>query len=168
MPDDPLLRRVYTVTGEVQRVGFREIVRKIAIRLGVSGRVSNLPDDSVEVVCEGTGELLDTFSSAISIRKGLIQVSHVLLKEESPVESGGRFFEVVRGAWEDEMAERADAAVGYLGMAVEKIDIVGEKVDNVGLKVDEVGRKVDNVGLKVDEVGQKVDNVGIKVDEVGR
>lgn len=41
------------VRGEVQGVFFRATARQVANSLGVTGWVSNLPDYSVELVCEG-------------------------------------------------------------------------------------------------------------------
>ena len=40
-------------TGRVQGVGFRYTAERIAQELGLTGWVKNLPDGSVEVVCEG-------------------------------------------------------------------------------------------------------------------
>ncbi len=40
------------VKGEVQGVGYRWFVRRAAQLLGVSGWVRNVPDGTVEVVCE--------------------------------------------------------------------------------------------------------------------
>jgi acylphosphatase len=160
VPPDDTLRRIYIVSGKVQRAGYREIVKSIAIRLGVSGRVRNLPDDTVEVTCEAPKEALDRFASAIVFTKGLVRVDGVRLVEEVSVEPSGALFDVLRAAWQDEMAERGDAAAEYLGIVVDKLGEVGEKVDQVGAKVDQVGAKVDQVGTKVDQVGAKVDGVG--------
>lgn len=135
MPEDSIVRRVYRMVGEVQRVGYREKVKGIAIRLGVSGRVMNLADDTVEVVCEGPRGLLDRFLEAIMIRKGLINVERAVLLEEAPAEPGGPLFESVRGAWQDEMIERGDAAAAYLGVLSDKTDITHSKLDGLGQQV---------------------------------
>ena len=47
-----------TVRGEVQGVGFRWFVRRLAAQLTVSGWVANQPDGSVHVVAEGSHEAL--------------------------------------------------------------------------------------------------------------
>ena len=47
--------------GDVQGVGFRYTVRKIANQLGVAGGVENLPDGTVQLVAEGAEELLRRF-----------------------------------------------------------------------------------------------------------
>jgi acylphosphatase len=48
----------FRVTGRVQGVGVRWWTRSLAIRLGLSGSVRNLPDGSVAVHARGTGEQL--------------------------------------------------------------------------------------------------------------
>lgn len=48
----------YHVTGRVQGVGFRWWTRSLAVRLGVTGSVRNLPDGSVAVHARGTDDQL--------------------------------------------------------------------------------------------------------------
>ncbi|MGQ9543025.1 MAG: acylphosphatase [Candidatus Bathyarchaeia archaeon] len=47
------------VSGKVQGVFFRYETKKLAVRLGVSGWVRNLPDGRVEVVFEGEREAVE-------------------------------------------------------------------------------------------------------------
>jgi acylphosphatase len=42
-----------TYSGSVQGVGFRFTAERIAASLGVNGRIKNLSDGRVEMVCEG-------------------------------------------------------------------------------------------------------------------
>ena len=52
------LRIHLIITGRVQAVWYRGSAQKTARRLGLSGWVRNLPDNSVELVAEGpTGQL---------------------------------------------------------------------------------------------------------------
>lgn len=48
----------FRVTGRVQGVGFRWWTRSLAMRLGLSGSVRNLPDGSVAVHARGTDDQL--------------------------------------------------------------------------------------------------------------
>jgi acylphosphatase len=48
-----MIRQHATVRGEVQGVGFRYNAHAVAVKLGVSGFVRNLPDGSVEAEIEG-------------------------------------------------------------------------------------------------------------------
>ena len=47
------------ITGEVQAVGFRYRTLQQAMRLGLTGVVSNSPDGSVQVVAEGPQPAVD-------------------------------------------------------------------------------------------------------------
>jgi acylphosphatase len=46
-------RAILTVEGDVQEVGYRSAVMKIAQKLRLVGYVENLPNGAVKVVCEG-------------------------------------------------------------------------------------------------------------------
>ena len=50
------------VFGRVQGVGFRFNCYRQACALGLTGWVRNLPDDSVEIVAEGSSAALKAFS----------------------------------------------------------------------------------------------------------
>jgi acylphosphatase len=60
--------RQWTVTGRVQRVGFRAFVQREASRLGLRGTVRNTSDGAVEVVAAGSSDLLE--SLAAKLRQG--------------------------------------------------------------------------------------------------
>lgn len=56
------VRRVHVFyRGHVQGVGFRYTTRETAFALGLNCWVRNLPDGSVEVVCEGNEKELKDF-----------------------------------------------------------------------------------------------------------
>jgi acylphosphatase len=59
MSEDGRRRLEVTLHGRVQGVGFRYFVRQEAVRLGLSGWVSNEPDGSVRVVAEGSAPALE-------------------------------------------------------------------------------------------------------------
>jgi acylphosphatase len=54
-----------TITGRVQRVGFRACVRKIATDLSVTGTVFNLPDGRVQVYASAETMILEKFVSML-------------------------------------------------------------------------------------------------------
>lgn len=56
------LERVHVLySGNVQGVGFRFTAERIALRLGLTGFVRNLPGGGVELVSEGDRQKLETF-----------------------------------------------------------------------------------------------------------
>lgn len=57
------IRVIYS--GNVHGVGFRFTSKRIASRLKIKGFVKNLPDGTVEIVCEGEKEALEDFLTAI-------------------------------------------------------------------------------------------------------
>jgi acylphosphatase len=78
------IRRRVHVIGHVQGVFFRDSVRRLAERHGVSGWATNLDDGSVEVVLEGTPE--DVARLVAFSREGPrgARVDHVDVAEEPP------------------------------------------------------------------------------------
>jgi acylphosphatase len=54
-----------TITGRVQKVGFRACVRKIATDLSVTGTVFNLPDGRVQVYASAETMILEKFISML-------------------------------------------------------------------------------------------------------
>lgn len=55
----------YVVHGRVQGVGYRYFVMRQAEALGVSGFARNLPDGRVEVVAEGSDDVLARFEEGL-------------------------------------------------------------------------------------------------------
>jgi acylphosphatase len=50
------IARRFVISGRVQGVGFRWFTKDVALREGVTGWVSNLPDGRVEAFVEGDAE----------------------------------------------------------------------------------------------------------------
>jgi acylphosphatase len=97
------MKRVEIIaSGDVQRVGFRDVVQKIGRDLGISGTVENREPYDVRIVAEGEEETLDEFVKALLIRDRLIQVREL---EVSWAEATGEFpyFKILRGEWHEEL-----------------------------------------------------------------
>ena len=60
-----IVARRLTLSGRVQRVGFRWFTIEAASREGVGGWVQNLPDGRVEVMVEGEAEAVERFERAV-------------------------------------------------------------------------------------------------------
>jgi acylphosphatase len=63
-------RRQVIYSGRVQGVGFRFTCRHIAQGRAVTGFVKNLDDGTVQLVAEGSPEVLDRYLAAIAERMG--------------------------------------------------------------------------------------------------
>ncbi len=63
-----LERRHSLYEGQVQGVGFRYTTRAVSRSFDVVGYVRNLPNGSVEVLAEGSGEQLDKFHEELANR----------------------------------------------------------------------------------------------------
>ena len=55
----PIIRRKFTFSGKVQKVGFRVEIYEMARRLGLSGHVKNNRDNSVEAEVQGEEKRID-------------------------------------------------------------------------------------------------------------
>ena len=68
------------VTGLVQGVGFRYFAARCADRLGVAGRVRNLPDGAVEIEAEGPRSLLEEFIDEVRIGPRAARVTEMSVR----------------------------------------------------------------------------------------
>jgi acylphosphatase len=86
-----LARARIRVSGVVQGVGYRYFVRTMAIELGLSGYVRNLPDGTVEVVAEGDRSVIGAFVGELRIGPRYATVERVDLQWEEPKKDFGGF-----------------------------------------------------------------------------
>ncbi|MGB9730266.1 MAG: acylphosphatase [Thermoprotei archaeon] len=113
------MKRIIVIAkGDVQRVGYRDEVERIARRLNITGYVENLKPYDVKIVAEGDEEKLKRFIELIKIQKFPIFVERL---EISWHDATGEFnyFEVKRGEWQEELFERLDTAGRLLYRTVE-------------------------------------------------
>lgn len=80
--------RLYTISGEVQGVGFRFFAQRAAARHQVVGYVRNLADGRVEALVEGTPESVEGFKHDIATGP---RSAHVERVEELNVDPTGRY-----------------------------------------------------------------------------
>ena len=147
------VRKRYIVKGRVQRVGFRALVLAFADVNSLKGFARNLPDRTVEIVCEGPPAAISSFLKAIN-RKGdpldPLSIDVASIDETPPPPEGElRDFYIDYG--------RELSPVERESMDRDEIMILGAGILNV--KVDNVGQKVDGVGTDVKSVGTAVRNM---------
>jgi len=159
-----------TVSGEVQRVGYRDRVAKIARYYHITGRVRNCEGYDVEITAEGREEDLEEFISAIRITEEPIHVEAIEILP-GVVEGKWKYFEIQRGEPNEELGERLDAALIYLvridsnsKRSIEISEQILEKQDAMLIKQDSMLQKQD-VGLgKMDSMLFKQDGMLQKQD----
>lgn len=74
----------FLIYGRVQGVGYRWWTRREARRLGLTGTVRNLPDGTVEVMCNGTAGMLDDLEASLRRGPPLSKVERVVRSPGSP------------------------------------------------------------------------------------
>jgi acylphosphatase len=92
--DRVTVSRRYTVTGEVQGVGFRWAAQGEAERLGVVGRVRNRNDGAVELVAQGEQAAMDAFATWLEEGPRWAKVADVDVEPIDPFEADS--FEITR------------------------------------------------------------------------
>ena len=129
-------RAVIIAKGEVQRVGYRDAVEKIARKLKITGFVHNLKPYDVRIVAEGEENSIDKFIEEIKIAKFPINVESTAVSFEK-FKGKFKYFEIKRGNWKEELGERLDTAGTLLYRSVE----LGEKSVALSEKSVELGEK---------------------------
>jgi acylphosphatase len=76
--------RRWLVGGRVQGVGFRYFVSRGARRLGVTGRVRNLPDGRVEVEVVGDVEALEELKAEVKVGPPGARVTALVEQDGAP------------------------------------------------------------------------------------
>lgn len=84
------MRRRFVVRGVVQGVNFRNTATDQARRLGLTGRVWNAADGSVECIAEGETEALDRFRDWLGRGPRMADVQEV---ESADLEGDARYAE---------------------------------------------------------------------------
>ena len=139
------------VKGEVQSVGYRDAVEKIARKLSINGFVENLKPYDVRIVCECEDKDVKRFIGALKIDGDpLISVSDIAVEYEKPT-GEFRYFEIKRGSTEEETGERLDLAALHLKNLTSAVSMMNT---NIGSKIDDLG---EHVGGKIDNLCDKVD-----------
>jgi acylphosphatase len=140
-------RAVIIAKGDVQRVGYRDTVEKIARKLKLTGFVENLKPYDVRIVAEGEQGTLDEFIAQIRVKKhpvAPISVEDLDVKFEAAT-GEFEYFEIMRGDWQDELGERLDVAGALLYRSVE----LGTRSVELGARSLELGAESVSIGKKM-------------------
>ncbi len=73
-----LVNRAFVVSGRVQGVFFRDNTKKEAMKLGLEGSATNLPDGTVKVCLRGEGNQINLLERWLHIGPELAKVESVI------------------------------------------------------------------------------------------
>jgi acylphosphatase len=122
-------RAIIIANGDVQKVGYRGVVERVARKMKLTGFVENIKPYDVKIVCEGDKTSIDAFIRSIKIKDYPIEVEHLDVRFE---DATGEFeyFEIKRGDMAEELGERLDIANAKMTVMTQKQDVMIEKLDN--------------------------------------
>jgi acylphosphatase len=123
------IRAVIIAKGEVQRVGYRDVVERAARKMKLTGFVENIKPYDVKIVCEGDKANIDLFVKIINIKEYPISVEHLDIRFENATDEFD-YFEIKRGDPTEELGERLDIANVRMKEMMQKQDLMIEKLDN--------------------------------------
>ncbi|MFO7619166.1 MAG: acylphosphatase [Thermoplasmata archaeon] len=140
-------RATIIISGDVQDVGFRGLVMRMAQKMNLVGYVENLPDGSVKATCEGEEKAIKTFIKMLDIRNRDINVEKVDVKW-SKAQGKFKYFEVKYSDLGAEMFQGFATA----GRKLSAID------HNLGNKIDamhsDMNSRFDTLDTKYGEFGK--------------
>ncbi|GFO96660.1 acylphosphatase [groundwater metagenome] len=100
-------RLTLLVSGNVQKAGYRDIIIRLGMALGLRGYAENLPDGRVKVVAEGEGKKLELLKESADIKNTLINVEKTESSFSGASGEFSGFFKLVREGETDERLDRA-------------------------------------------------------------
>ncbi|MEK6981482.1 MAG: acylphosphatase [Candidatus Micrarchaeota archaeon] len=136
------------VKGIVQRVGYRAFIERVARRLKIKGTVKNLADseESVEIIIQHKDKsVIEEFLKSINIKTELVHVEQIIKQEIEQPEF--LKFEVLRGSYEEENAERLDVAAAHLDNLTKEVRTGFTGVNN---KLESMDSKLENIDEKLE------------------
>ncbi len=153
-------RFVISVSGRVQKVGYRSKVIALARDMGITGWVGNLPDGRVQVVAEGDAAALDRFASALKVKNALIDVYDVEVERQ---DASGEFKAFSKLVDELETDARLDRSAELLK---ELIDVTKAGFGDMGRKMDRMLDKQDETIMAIKGIDSKMDRMLDKQDQM--
>ena len=102
------------LSGRVQYVGLRHQVQNLANKIGVAGHVKNLDNGTVEVVCEGSQEGIDSLIEGMRALERPVEVEDIQTAYSDVQGLDG--FRVILGDMVHEIAEGSGTMWSYTYM----------------------------------------------------
>lgn len=137
-----MIRATAIVEGIVQGVGYRYLVRRVAIMKNLVGEVENLKDGRVKIVVEGEEDTINDFFDRIKLDSPPIKVANI---EVAYDKATGEFktFTIKTGKLEEEIVEGFSTGSAYLDLILKRQDEMLKKQDDMLKKQDDMLKKQD-------------------------
>ena len=120
-------RATITISGTVQGVGFRGIVKSNTDQLGLVGRVSNLEDMTVEAICKGRREAVESLVNKIATFEDTIKIENVSVVCSAPTR-GFEKFDVILGDTKSELVAGMVTLATYLDKISKNVDSTSQNI----------------------------------------
>lgn len=115
-PLERLTRAEIIVTGDVHRVGYRNIAQDNARKLGVKGYVQNMPDGTVKIVAEAPEETINRYVETLTVREPPINVEKIQVTHAPPT-GEHQYFTIKYGDLAEEMTEGFGTGLKYINLS---------------------------------------------------
>jgi len=136
-----MIRAKIVISGDVQEAGYRAFVRNTAKKLGLIGFAENMPDGTVNVVCEGEKKKIETLVNSIKIKTETINVEKIdAVFENATGEFKGKGFVVKVDDLGQEMFQGYATSLKYFKIGWDKQDKMLEKQDKMLEKQDKMNQ----------------------------
>jgi len=169
-----IVQATITVHGQVQQLGYREMVNHLAKGLGLRGFVENLKDSKakdakrqpVGIVCQGRRSVIETFVNLIKIRNGHIDVERVEVTYLDDADVTYQGFYVLRGEFLEELGPRLDTAIGVLKSMDGKLKSMGGQLNSVDGDLKSIDGELKSMGGQLNSVDGELKGMGGQLENI--
>ena len=169
-----IVQATITVHGQVQQLGYREMVNHLAKGLGLRGFVENLKDSKakdakrqpVGIVCQGRRSVIETFVNLIKIRNGHIDVERVEVTYLDDADVTYQGFYVLRGEFLEELGPRLDTAIGVLKSMDGKLKSMGGQLNSVDGELKSIDGELKSMGGQLNSVDGELKGMGGQLENI--
>jgi len=169
-----MIRATITITGDVQVAGYWVVVRDTARKLGLVGFAENMPDGTVNVVCEGEKKKIETLVGSIKIKTETTNVEKIDVRfEDATGEFKGKGFVVKVGDLGDELFQGYATSLKYFRVGWNKqdttIDVLKDFRDSTNQQFTDMGNRYGSIQDELvntrKELAKLVEHIGVLVEE---
>ncbi len=157
-------------SGEVQKVGYREVVRKAALARGLVGSVWNDPNDEflVHIDAQGSPATLEEFLRSVSGEQGLGRAESVRKTGDLEVDLSLTQFKVVRGDLALETVDRAEQSAGLLTALVGQTSGIAKETHEIAKETHEIAKETHEIAKETHEIARETHEIARETHEIAK